>query len=1241
MSVRIEHNAEPVPGYKLLDRLGSGGFGEVWRAQAPGEIFKAIKIIHGDLRNRDNDAYRFAEQELKALNRVKQVRHPYLLAIDRFDIVEGRLFITMELADCNLWDRFRVCRKEGLPGIPREELLKYMSETAEVLDLFNDKFQLQHLDIKPQNLFMLHDHVKVADFGQVKDLENHMAQVTGGITPVYAAPETFDGFVSRYCDQYSLACVYQELLTGQRPFDGTSMQQLLMQHLQMPPNLAPSPHGDRPALARALSKSPQDRFPSVTAMVKAIREGMTTKTVLPVATQHDSLLSHNPPTRFQDPAHSARIDVEASGQQLPGLSATGLPPSLAYPSSTYASAPVGYSASTEAGEGDFTDFPDAHPDIAPTPDRDAPAEQVGSGSLRPTLVVGVGYTGMLVLQRLRKQVGDRFGTADKTPLFRTIYIDTDPDTLQLSTIPQPKVGLQGLSPEDVVPAKLQRATHYLKARQNGRTILDQWFDPQWLYKMPRNPSTLGIRAFGRLAFMDHYRVIAHKIHSELEQATDPQVIAETQLRTGLELSTNRPMVYVVAGVGGGTGSGMLIDLAYTVRDQLRRLGYSEPELVGVLLAPEDGPGLEHTSQALANTYATLTELHHFSRTESQFTASYEDRTVSIRDSEAPFSRLFLVPGLSYSSAVNSANPNMTTAPRSGVTSFPTRTPQAVQFPGPRGSGTQRIQNRRTSADLDLDRMTPKPETLSLPAEVQAAADFIRMHLFTQVGPLLNEVRPHHNPDEGSVIQTFGMKRFSWPRAEIINRTSRTLAAVLASQWVSPDPAEIRKTLPRWAEEQWQSSGMDLETLARSLLATAEQSTGTSLEEMFRLGTEQLTPKGWLARTADPDKTGVITQNWVALIGRPNSAVGRSAIFQDAFADAADQCVVKFTEQLRFLFPSLIENPEFRLAGAEEAIRQILGHLDRARIRADQLAAEKESQSTLAIDQLAGHANSAKGTRKLTATEFTEAIQTFPHAQTMFLQLKAASRVYRKLKDLLMAILAEVTVFRQRVEMGLPELTRDAETPANPAAFGEFLPTGCPSTEDAARVFLSSLTDADLTNLDHHVQEALDRKFGGLYQACLNSTEGSSSIFQVLREETRSFLDHRMGDVDLASMLFSSFGGVQQAAGGLHNAFEQASPKIIGNGPWTQNGINVFLGPVGAGGDPIRELAAEVLPEGTIDAPGEDEVILYREIPDVPLVALAQLGPLWSNAYQAFPESHQISPHTRLDVTSWSDVDAPV
>src|SRR6185369_12059243 len=124
----------------------------------------------------------------------------------------------------------------------REELLGYMRETAEALDLMNDQFQLQHLDIKPQNIFLVYNHVKVADFGLVKVLEGMTgATVTGGVTPVYAAPETFDGRISRFSDQYSLAIVYQELLTGTRPFTGSTMRQLVLQHLQAVPDVSSLP----------------------------------------------------------------------------------------------------------------------------------------------------------------------------------------------------------------------------------------------------------------------------------------------------------------------------------------------------------------------------------------------------------------------------------------------------------------------------------------------------------------------------------------------------------------------------------------------------------------------------------------------------------------------------------------------------------------------------------------------------------------------------------------------------------------------------------------------------------------------------------------------------------------------------------------------------------------------------------------------------------------------------------------
>src|SRR5207244_4387039 len=166
MSFVREPNAEPIPGYRLIEPLGSGGFGEAWKCEAPGGLFKAIKFVFGNLNSLDVDGAR-AEQELKALNRVKEVRHPFVLSMDRIEVVNGELVIVMELADRSLHDAFEEALGQGLVGIPHDVLLRYIRDAAEALDHMNEKHGLQHLDIKPRNLFLVSDRVKVADFGLV------------------------------------------------------------------------------------------------------------------------------------------------------------------------------------------------------------------------------------------------------------------------------------------------------------------------------------------------------------------------------------------------------------------------------------------------------------------------------------------------------------------------------------------------------------------------------------------------------------------------------------------------------------------------------------------------------------------------------------------------------------------------------------------------------------------------------------------------------------------------------------------------------------------------------------------------------------------------------------------------------------------------------------------------------------------------------------------------------------------
>lgn len=125
MSTSVATSIELPVGYTVVDRLGAGGYGEVWKATAPGGVEKAIKIVFGHC---DEG---MAERELKSLERIRSVRHPFVLSIERYEIVNNRLVIVTELADMSLSDCFQNYLNDGHSGIPRDQLIAYMWDAAE------------------------------------------------------------------------------------------------------------------------------------------------------------------------------------------------------------------------------------------------------------------------------------------------------------------------------------------------------------------------------------------------------------------------------------------------------------------------------------------------------------------------------------------------------------------------------------------------------------------------------------------------------------------------------------------------------------------------------------------------------------------------------------------------------------------------------------------------------------------------------------------------------------------------------------------------------------------------------------------------------------------------------------------------------------------------------------------------------------------------------------------------------
>lgn len=563
MNSDFELQQEPLPGYKLIEKIGAGGYGEVWRVEAPGGLDKAMKFVFG------TEHEKRATHELKALKRIKELRHPFLLSLERIEVVHGRLVVVTELADGSLKDCFERYRDQGQQGVPRDELIGYLRDAADALDYMFTTHALQHLDIKPENLLLVGGHVKVADFGLVKDIQQSQASIVGGMTPLYSAPEVFRGQPSNRSDQYSLAILYQEMLTGMLPFSGVTAAELTLQHLNDEPGLTPLDGADRYVVARALSKDPGHRYPSCREFVEALIRSESGADSTPSVGQA---------------ASGARCSVAVSTDQRPGRATEVFDDD---------------DALQQPAESMLIDLPldETEPhDLGP------PEFTPGEFQPLPTLFLGIGGAGGRVLGHLRRQLNQRFGSPDRLPTAQLLLLDTDPKAVMDTT----HDSQHPLSAEETLALPLRRPQHY---RDNSARLL-KWLSRRWLYNIPKSMRTEGLRPLGRLALVDHARQACQRIRHAIVQATDDVSVAQSRDALGLPLAEGVCRVYLVASIAGGTGSGMVLDLGYAVRAALANLGIEKSEVVAILMHSTSRDP-RHGDLARVNTFSWLNEYQHF------------------------------------------------------------------------------------------------------------------------------------------------------------------------------------------------------------------------------------------------------------------------------------------------------------------------------------------------------------------------------------------------------------------------------------------------------------------------------------------------------------------------------------------------------------------------------------------------------------------------------------------------------
>jgi serine/threonine-protein kinase len=250
------HEAQELGSYHLVELLGTGGMGEVWRARH--RLLArdaAIKLVRPELLGARTESE--AQAVLRRFEREAQatamLNSPHTIQVFDFGVTQdGAFYYVMELLTGR--DLESLVREFG--PLPASRVIYLLRQVAHSLADAHAR-GLVHRDIKPANIYVCrmgleYDFAKVLDFGLVKlkharagDTLTTIDHTTSG-TPAYMAPETIlgDTDVDRRADVYALGCVAYYLLTGQLVFEADTSMKMLMHHL----NTAPAPPSQRTEL---------------------------------------------------------------------------------------------------------------------------------------------------------------------------------------------------------------------------------------------------------------------------------------------------------------------------------------------------------------------------------------------------------------------------------------------------------------------------------------------------------------------------------------------------------------------------------------------------------------------------------------------------------------------------------------------------------------------------------------------------------------------------------------------------------------------------------------------------------------------------------------------------------------------------------------------------------------------------------------------------------------------------------
>jgi TolB-like protein/tetratricopeptide (TPR) repeat protein len=317
---------QELPGYEFIRELGRGGMAVVHLAtQRSLQRPVALKLLDSSVPGYGEMARRFINEA----HTLAGLRHPNIVTV--YDVVssENGDFISMEyLGHGSLAERLAA-------GLTLGQGLSILAQLASALDAAH-AHGVVHRDIKPDNVLFRDDDTPVlTDFGIAHRISADSQRVTqAGLavgTPSYMSPEQIGGDeVDGRADQYSLGAMWYQMMTGKPPFEAEHTSDLLLAHLARPvPALPPALAPMQPVLDRMLAKKPEQRYPTLAAMLADLgRHLMGAPTLLAAAPGAPRVSPTERLRQLGFPSTGTQVALPASTQVMPSsraLPATTLP----------------------------------------------------------------------------------------------------------------------------------------------------------------------------------------------------------------------------------------------------------------------------------------------------------------------------------------------------------------------------------------------------------------------------------------------------------------------------------------------------------------------------------------------------------------------------------------------------------------------------------------------------------------------------------------------------------------------------------------------------------------------------------------------------------------------------------------------------------------------------------------------------------------------------------------------------